>query len=223
MHTLDAIERLEAAAPTVEVLVDADEEERILARIVASDRRPVLPRRRPRVLLLLAGAGIVAAAVAVVVTGAFRSASPPAPARTGDGHGHIALTGPRIELAGYHFRTPAGFEASKASCDQGAGGGNTPANGFSSAASADGGCVEAFFEIPGGAGAPQPIPADADAVTVGAYQGFFVSQGSSGAILYVELPKTADAGQPVYLALFSQGLAEDQLIAVAASGLPPAS
>ncbi len=94
---------------------------------------------------------------------------------------------------------------------------------FGAAASADGGCVEAFFLVPGSASAPTPTPVG-QAVEVGSYQGYYDSEGDSGATLYVELPQASAGGSaPVILALYGQGLTEDQLIAVAESGLPPES
>jgi len=222
MRTRDALERLAAAEPVVELPVDAGEEERILERILASDRvrSRRRPDRRPVLALLLAGA-VVAAAAAVAATGAFRSAGPHPrvvePAR----HHRVVLTGPRIELAGYHFRTPAGFKASKSSCP-GASSGSGPTtvlNGFASAASAEGGCVEAFLMRPGSPSAPNATPADTQPVDVGSYQGYIASAGSDGGLnLYVELA----AGPPPhpYLLLYAQGLDEEQLIAVAVSGLP---
>jgi len=204
MRTRNDLERLEAAGGPLlaeaDSVVDAAEEERILERILASDRAAAAtarPRPAKRVALVLVGA-VVLAATAVLASleiGGHRTAVPPPPA-----HQHVALTGPKIQLAGYRFRTPAGFK------------------GFKAAASADGGCVEAFFLIRGNPDAPNPTPTDAQPVAVGSYQGYFVSQGSAGDTLYVELP-AGPAPHP-YLVLYSQGLTEDQLIAVAQSGLP---
>ena len=135
-------------------------------------------------------------------------------------------------MAGYHFRTPSGFKTSKASCDTvlaqlradgalGRSGPVTVMNGFKAAASADGGCVEVFIEIPGSPSAPTPSPPPGEAVDVGSYQGYYDSQEGGGANLYVELPKAGgDAAHPIFLVLYAQGLTEDQLIAVAQSGLP---
>ncbi len=209
MRTRDAMERLEAAGRPL--LADADslvgdgDAERILERIVANDRRPRHTRagRRLRPAALLAGAGLVAAAVAVAATGAFRSAS----------HRSIGLSGARLELAGYRFRTPAGFKEETSSC-----GPTNDFNGFAAAASADGGCLEAFvmFSSRGSA-----VPAGADSVIVGAYQGYFVSaDASQQASLYVVLPTVGEFVKWQALVLDARGLTEDQLVAVAESGLP---
>ena len=224
MRTRNDLERLEAAGGPLlaeaDSVVDAAEEERILERILASDRAAAAtarPRPAKRVALVLVGA-VVLAATAVLASleiGGHRTAVPPPPA-----HQHVALTGPKIQLAGYRFRTPTGFRGTSTSCP-GASSGSGPqtvVNGFKAAASADGGCVEAFFLIRGNPDAPNPTPTDAQPVAVGSYQGYFVSQGSAGDTLYVELP-AGPAPHP-YLVLYSQGLTEDQLIAVAQSGLP---
>jgi len=239
MRARSSLERLAAAGhPLVaqsDALVDATEENRIREQIVSSDRGPAVRRHRPpRAVLVLVAVAVVAAAGAVAGLKLDRSAARVA-GRTGSRHPQVTLTGATIEMAGFHFHTPAGFIASKSSCDISSSrsgphgvsnsGPVTPVtvvNGMKGAASADGGCVEVFFEIPGSPGAPAPIPSDAVPVDVGSYQGYFDSQGASGDVLYVELPKTADAAatSPVYVVLHAQGLTEDQLIAVAQSGLP---
>ena len=223
MRTRNSLERLAAVAPA-EPLLEAGEEDRILERIVASDRSP-LRRRRPIAIALVA-ATVVGAAVAAVAT--YGHATPPS--RATGGHHPTALTGARIEAAGYHFRTPAGFTAtSESSCgttssDSGPHGISKSGpvsvmNGFSVAASADGGCVAAFFML----SHDGTTPADngATPVSVGNYQGYYTAPDASGqSALYVALPKADPAAGPVYLALYSEGLTEDQLIAVAQSGLP---
>lgn len=217
MPSRDVLNRLATVAPEADLPVDAAEEDRILARILASDRP--IPRsawRRPATLALIAVA--VVAAAAVVASLEIGRSSPAAPQARG--RHHVALTGPRIKLAGYHFRTPAGFTASDAACAPPASVGQpmTVLIRFSAAASADGGCVEAFLLAPGSPTAPPATPADAEPVDVGSYQGYFVSSDTT---LYVELPTVN--GPHTYLVLYAEGLTEDQLIAVAASGLPSES
>jgi hypothetical protein len=217
MHARDALARLAAVAPSAEPVFDAGDEDRILAGILDAPRRAA-SRRRP-VTLALVGLAVIAAAatVATLELGRSRSAAPV----MGRHHRQVALKGAEIEMAGYHFRTPAGFAASDTSCP-GASSGDGPTtvtNGFGSAASAAGGCVEAFYEIPGSAGAPEPVPADATPVDVGAYQGYLATGASpDGSTLYVEMP--AGSAPHPFLVLFAKGLTEDQLIAVAVSGLP---
>jgi hypothetical protein len=220
MRTRDALERLGAAGrPLVadaESLVDSAEEERVLARIIATDRSTHAAHRRRRLALGLAGAGVLAAAVAVAASGVLGSSL----ATKIGGRHRVALTGARIQMAGYHFRTPAGFKAtSDTSC--GGTGPNPQVNGFAAAASAAGGCVGVSFLIGTGPGGLTATP-EGQPVDVGSYQGYYNSQADSGeSTLYVELPKAdPSANGPVYLALFAQDLTEAQLIAVAESGLP---
>jgi hypothetical protein len=216
MPTRNPLERLAAAGgpllAAVEGLVDDEEEERILALILTSERRSFAVRRS-RVAVLALAAAVLVAAVAAVAAGVFNHAAAPA-------HHRLALTGPKIKLAGFHFRTPAGFTASKASCaaPPAPGSPTTVMNGFAAAASADGGCVEAFFMIAmsGSSWTPAQV---GNPVSLGAYQGWFVPADSSGqSTLYVQLPTLGDTSQ--YLLLHSEGLTEDKLVAVAQSGLP---
>lgn len=222
MRSPDALERLAAARPALPgFLADAAEEERILARILASGRAPVPSARPRRAGLMLAGVAVLAAAAALAAI-EFGHGTRAAIARTHGRHS-VTLTGARIQLAGYHFRTPAGFKVSATGClpppDP-----NRPRpalDGFAAAASADGGCVGAAFlvSVSPSSSAARATPAG-ESVDVGAYQGYFEPAGTSGqSMLYVELPK-ADRAEPVYLVLYAQGLTEDQLIAVAESGLP---
>jgi len=217
MRTRNALERLAVAGSPLlaeaESLVDAGEEEQILAQILASDRRVAAPHRSRRPVLVLALGAIVTAAVAVVSTGAFTHSNPAAE------HHRIVLTGPKLQLAGYHFRTPAGFTASSTACASGhRTGQSTAMQNFAAAASADGGCLEAFIMISLNGSA---VPADATPVDVGAYQGYITAADSSQRMtLYVELPALGGEINWQAVVLVSQGLTTEQLIAVAQSGLP---
>lgn len=222
MRTRNEIERLAAAGRPLlsraDTLVDAAEEERILEGILASERAAGanVPRRRHRAGLALAGVAVLAAAVAVA---SIEIGHGTAPVTRTTGHHKLALTGPRIELAGYTFKSPAGFKLSDTACG-GAPSGSSRApghNGFSAAASAAGGCLEAGY-VAGGVWGP---PADAAPVDVGKYQGYFVSPDASGmSTLYIELPFVMADGRRTYLVLFATGLTKEQLSAVAQSGLP---
>ena len=89
-------------------------------------------------------------------------------------------------------------------------------NGFAAAASADGGCVEAFYVISTSGSA---IPQGATPVDVGSYQGYVVAQdGADDSALYVVLPGPGKYWQALLLS--AKGLTEAQLVAVAQSGLP---
>jgi hypothetical protein len=219
MRTRNALERLAAVAPA-EPLVDSGEEKRMLQRILASDRH-VAPRRRMSIAVVLVATVAVGAAVAVY--------SLHANATSPRGAIHRAtLSGAQIEMAGYHFRTPAGFKSSDTSCEGAtptpAGSPETPLHAMQAAASVDGGCVEVLMLTSGNPTAPIPAAVVGEPVDVGSDQGYYDAQGSdvqgdSVAALYVELPPgTGDA--PDFLVLYAQGLTEDQLIAVAESGLP---
>lgn len=201
MPARNALTRLVGVAPNVESLVDAVEEEQILARILASPRAIRRPAPWLRAALVLAGAAVVAAAIALVSTGAFTGSSR-----------HVALKGAKLDFAGYHFRTPAGYKASSSSCTP-----NASGNGFAAAASADGGCVEMTVMISMNGSA---VPAGAEPVDVGAYQGYLVSSdGSQQTRLYVVLPSLGNVWQA--LVLLTDSLTPQQLVAVAESGLPP--
>jgi hypothetical protein len=218
MRTGNELERLTAAEPELlgqeaDYLVDASEREQILDRILATDRpraarRGAMTRHR-RVALVLVGVALAAAVASVVTLGHGRR-----PASLSHGGPHrFALSGATIQLAGYHFRTPAGFKRSATACAA------APAdagNGFSAAASADGGCVEAFYVISSTGSA---VPPGATAVSVGAYQGYLVSRdGQDASSLYVVLPGLGKYWQAALLD--AKGLTADQLVAVAKSGLP---
>jgi len=228
MRTFDALERLAAAgrpllADTLSV-VDEAEENRLLERILASSRAQARPRKIPRPrLALLAGTAILAAVVAAAASGVFAHSESALPRPSGH-HRHLALTGTRIQLAGYHFRTPAGFRASRSPCIS-APAADTPRpaiDGFAAAASADGACVEGVYLVAADWLQAHGLMPDASAATdVGAYHGYFVPPRASGdkSALYVNLPN-ADGSRVVYLVLYARGVTEEQLIAIAESGLP---
>lgn len=220
MRSRNSLTRLAAAAPIVEVRADDVEEDRILARILASERSGPARRRRVtrRATLILVGVAVLVAAAALAMLEIGRGTTQ---AKGTVPRHHVVLTGPRIELAGFHFRLPAGFKASSDSCvaASSSSGPVTVMNGFAAAASAEGGCVEAFFMVSSPDGR-SPAGNGAQPVDVGTYQGYFVPADASGeSTLYVQLP-TLYNGSKQYLALFSEGLTEAQLIAVAQSGLP---
>jgi len=204
MRTRNALERLMAAGRPLlaeaESLVNVAEEERILTQIVASDRRSTVRRRRPVALVL------VAAAVGGALLAGILTRSHAAPTASTRGRHHVALTGTLLELDGYHFRTPAGFKASDASCSADS---RDPGDAFETAAAAEGGCVSVYNVLPGSDGVPAPSGTGEERVTVGSYQGLFEDRGSAGMTLYISGGLVFDA----------QGLTEDQLIAIAASGL----
>jgi hypothetical protein len=226
MRTRDELERLTAASRPLlaeaESLVDAGEEERILTRVLGFDRAAAATHRRRRAGLVLVLVAALAAAGIVASLEVGRGGSPSS--RSTVNHHQLALSGSRIQLAGYKFRTPAGFKPSTHSCIS-APVANKPRpsiDGFAAAASANGGCVELVYLVAADwLQAHGLMPDAADAVDVGRYQGYFVPPQASGkqSTLYVDLPG-ADGRRVVFLVLLSRGLTEAQLIAVAESGLP---
>lgn len=222
MRTRNVIERLAAVAPP-EPLLDSGDEDRILQRILGFGR-PTVRRGHRATAFVLVGAVLVAAVVAVAL---FRGHGAPSAVNNAGNH-HITLSGAQIEVAGFHFRTPAGFKrASDTSCvEEGSTADGLPVrDGFTTAASADGGCVQAQVEMQPDPSRTIPTPAGKP-VDVGSFQGYYDAQGHDvqgdpGAVLYVKLPLRLGDDVPVsaYLVLFDQGLSEDQLIAVAESGL----
>jgi hypothetical protein len=227
MHTADELDRLLAAEPALleqtGSFVDANEQERILEGILASGRRRAAGRsrltRRRHITFVLVGLALAAGVVAVASIGHGSR-----PAAGSHGPQVSPLSGATIHLAGYRFRTPAGFKKSTSACASAlppAGRPITVLNGFAAAASADGGCVEAAYLIAPRSQPGNLIPSDAKPVDVGTYQGYYVPADSSGqSTLYVGLPKAGGTQNIVYLVLLARGLTEDQLIAVARSGLP---
>jgi hypothetical protein len=222
MRASNDLNRLSAAQPATladtESLVGAKEEDRILERILSSGRAAPVPHSRRRAMLALAAAGIAATAVALAATGGFDRAHPSV-AKSAV-RPHAALTGQMIALAGYHFRTPAGYTSSD-SCPEPAtsrpGSPSTVINSMKAAASAAGGCLQVAL-IAGASAVPPGVQTSpgAQAVAVGAYSGVVASR-TSGVVLYVKIP-AADGDH--YLVLVGQGLTADQLIAIAESGLP---
>jgi hypothetical protein len=226
MRASNDLERLSAAAPAqlarTESLVDAGEEDRILEAIFASSRTAGLRASRLRPALAVAGLAVVAAVVAAAAGGVFTGSKAAVPQSRGH-DGHVVLSGAKIQLAGYHFKTPAGFKASKSGCLSApvAGAPQPAIDGFAAAAAADGACVQAA-DLAAGDWLEKhaPIPDSADPVDVGQYHGFYAAQASGGeSTLYVDLPN-ADGQRVVYLVLVGRDVTEDQLVAIAASGLP---
>ena len=226
MRTRNELERLTAASRPLlaeaESLVDASEEERILEQVLAFDRAAAAVHRRRRAALVLALVGLFAAAGIVAAIEVGRGN---APLSRPSGHHHqLALSGSKIQLAGYKFRTPAGFRPATSSCISApvASRPRPGIDGFAAAASADGGCVELVYLVAADwLQAHGLMPDAADAVDVGQYKGYFVPPQASGkqSTLYVNLPG-ADGTRVVFLVLLSRGVTEAQLIAVAESGLP---
>jgi hypothetical protein len=203
------------------------------------------PRRNVRLVLTLVGIVIVAAVVAVAALKVDRGTQPVGsgtqPVSKVGGHHSHALTGATIQLAGYRFRTPAGFKRSSTCDTSPSDSGPPPIPRIATAASAEGGCVDGGIAILVGTGGPGAIlahiPSYAEPVAVGSYHGYFLSHAPPDGCavpagtttpchvpvkmaLYVNIPGAAGPRHLKYVVLYAQGLTEDQLIAVAQSGLP---
>jgi hypothetical protein len=217
-------DRLAAVRPAVprrtEDVVDAAEEDRILRQILlSSDDAPggVLPRPRARQRTRrTAGAVAGAVALALVAVGAValvRVTSGPSgsPVREASHPAQTTpLAGPVIRLAGYSFPLPAGFTIADHPCAPGPA---QQASRFAAAASAKGGCLEAFLA----AGHAGEAPPNAQAVRVGPYRAFAVHGPRSSVRLYVKMP-AFDGGHA--LVLMARRLSLSLVVTIAAAGLP---
>lgn len=215
MRTRNALERLTTAGTPLlaqaDSLVDLAEQDRILERILATNRAPVAAHRRRRASLVLAGVAVLAAAAAAASL-ASGTGTAPSP-RTMTGHHKFALSGRTIRLAGYKFRLPAGYASGACQPPRTSrpGSPNTVIHSMQSAASADGGCIGVAILA-----RSWTAPSDAQKVSVGSYDGFLVP-GKPREGLFVQIPGSRG---DQYLVVSAEGLNEAQLIAIAASGLP---
>jgi hypothetical protein len=160
-----------------------------------------------------------AAAAALVVVGAF--------AVMGGGDSHptsgthpaatVPVAGTTIRLAGYSFQLPAGYQTVGSNCGALPPGLTTipvvGENSFAAAASTSGGCIEALLA----AGDAATVPAGAQSVQVGPYQGFVTLGAATDVVLYVEIPAAEGHHD---LVLVANGLTANQVVAIAESGLP---
>lgn len=120
-----------------------------------------------------------------------------------------------IRLAGYKFRLPAGYTKSNTACmptpPPTPGAPVTVLGGFQAAGSAAGGCVQAAL-----ASSKNTTVANAQAVAVGPYSGYLQNVDEQ-LVLHVEIP-TAQGND--WLLLTAEKLTAQQLVQIAASGLP---
>ena len=207
------------ALMTAEAILQAAMATATTTELVRIDVGRHLRNRSGRCRRYLAGvAG--AAAAALIVVGAL------AVAGGGDSHPtsgtHPAATvpaaGTTIRLAGYSFQLPAGYQTVGSDCAA-LPPGLTPTipvvgeNSFAAAASTRGACIEALLA----AGNVATVPAGAQSVQVGPYQGFVTAGAPTDVVLYVEIPA---AERHHDLILVASGLNADQVVAIAESGLP---
>jgi hypothetical protein len=188
-------------------------------------------RTRRRIGAALTSVIVAVAAIAIMLSNLPTSGAPRQAGLPG-----VGKSGAVLELASYRFDLPRGFAPKDSGCaglsapPSQAGSGVAIHNGQvtspvtvlqskRAAASAEGGCVELGLD----AGA-NVVPTGAASIDVGSYRGYVV-MGSDGTLtLYVTLACStacqAVTDQSHYLVLASEGLTQQQLIAIASSGLP---
>lgn len=220
MDELETLERFEARVAAADEVATSVARERLRGAIAAE----VANRRRDRRHRHEAAYAVgVAAAVALALALALAVPSGPAtPIRS------IGKRGAVLELASYHFSLPSGFVPRDAACTtppsvllpedgnravhQIGANPETVLQAMRSAASADGGCVEAAL-----ASGSDVIPADATELAIGDYEGYLSTASNGDLTLFVAIPATYRTN---YLVLASEGLTQEQLVAIATSGLP---
>ena len=222
MEDLETLQRFEARvepADDVATLVALERLRGAIGAEVANRRRT--RRRQHGAAYALGAAAAAALAVALVLPSGSSG-----PARSNEQHGAV------LQLASYHFALPRGFVPRASTCAtsplppaaQGGNGavhevGANPVTVFqamraaaSSAASVDGGCVELAL-----AAGRDIVPAGTPQVVVGTYQGYLVTAPNGDLTLFVAIPAAYGTH---YLVLASEGLTQQQLVAIAVSGLP---
>ena len=182
MRTGNELERLTVAEPALlgrtEYLVDASEREQILERILATDRSPAAGRgrisRSRRTAFVLVGVALAAAAVAV---GLSRSRQPAGERVTRT----AAVPAERRDDPARRLPLPdAGRLQALRDAACACRSLRTPATRFAAAASADGGCVEAF--VPDRSERTcRPTRRPQRLSTSARYQGYYVPQDAAGA------------------------------------------
>jgi hypothetical protein len=128
--------------------------------------------------------------------------------------------GVNLQLAGYDFTLPAGFQAFDGQCPDASSASSheMKPHVWKSARAGDRGCVEVLL-----AAGAATVPPSTDPVPVGSYQGYLVTaspgttQSSTGETLYVVIPSALGDH---YLVLSAVGLTPAQLVAIAEAALP---
>jgi len=241
MRSRRALARLAAARPAVlsqtDSIVDSDEEDRILRRIIASDpgtsRPTALPARvatRHRASRLT-GAVAVAVVIGLAAYGVFalvRTALP--------GPRHRVATaatpksnGPTLRLAGYRFKLPADFTTVRTPCapvPKGRGA-LTPEERdgtFSSAVSAGSRCIEAYLLAEPAGTSYGMIRTDENMGFQVALNGvvwfdpgYLAARDPSDVALSISFRSKSHNRDVVF---FARGLSASEVLAIARTGLP---
>jgi hypothetical protein len=220
-------------------IVDSDEEDRILRRIIASDAGTSTPTALPgRVATRhrarrLAGAVVVAVIIGLAAYGAFALVRIALPGP----HPRVATattprsTGPTLRLASYRFRLPADFATVRTTCAPAPKrfGALTPEGrdaAFSSAVSAGGRCIEAYLIAEPATAAEKGFQAaDSLAFPLVLYgsvwpgSGYPAARDPSDVALSINLRSKGGNNEVVFVA---HGLSASEVLAIARTGLPSA-
>lgn len=218
MDELETLERFEARVAVANEVATSVARERLRGAIAAE----VANRRRNRRRRHGAGYAVGAAAAAALAVALAVPSGPATPTRSTGKHGAV------LELASYRFSLPSGFVPQDAACTtppsvpvpqdgnqavhQVGANPETVLQAMRSAASSDGGCLEAAL-----ASGSDVVPADATEIAVGDYEGYLSTASNGDLTLFVAIPVAYGTN---YLVLASEGLTQQQLVAIATSGLP---
>jgi hypothetical protein len=218
MDELKTLQRFEARVAAADEVATSVARERLRGAIefeVANRRRT---RRRRHAAAYVVGAAAAAALAAALAV----PSGPTFPAPSTPKHGAV------LELASFHFALPSGFVPRDAGCTtppsvslpqdgnqavhQVGANPETVLQAMRSAASADGGCVEVAL-----AAGSDVVPYGATQIAVGTYAGYVSTASNGDLTLDVAIPAAYGTN---YLVLASEGLTQQQLVAIATSGLP---
>ena len=240
MRSRTALARLAAARPAVlsrtDRIVDADEEDRILRRIIAADPGTSTPTALPGRVAARHQARRLTGAVAVAVTVGLAGYGVFALVRTAlpGPHPRVATattpksTGPTLRLAGYRFKLPADFATVKTPCVPAAKGFGAvaPIGGnaaVSSAVSAGGRCIEAYLIAePAGAASGSFQAANNVVFPLDLYPSMWLDSGyaparePSDVALSIDFHARRGSDEVVF---FARGLSASEVLAIARTGL----
>jgi hypothetical protein len=212
-----------------------DRAEVILRAAMASAQTHERSRRRRGLL-----AGIAAAVVVLIGVSGVHLATMTDSSRPGQGPRQatratmpaIALTGGTMRLAAATMHLPAGFQTVPSACapaPSGLGSSISFLNSsFAAAASANGGCIEAWLAD----ATTTVVPPQAVPVSINSYQGeLYNDQGTGFSTLYATIPAdlyvdvVSANGQPdptatIDLVLTANGLSANELESIATAGVP---
>ncbi len=241
MRSRRALARLAAARPAVlsqtDSIVDSDEEDRILRRIIASDPRMSRPTALPARVATrhrasrLTGAVAVAVVIGLAAYGVFalvRTALPGPNPRVATAAKPKA-TGPTLRLAGYRFKLPAGFTTVRTPCAPVPKGlaALTPEErdtAFSSAVSTGNRCIAAYLVAEPAGTSNKAIGAVENMGFQVTWNGvvwpdpsYFAAQVPSDVALSISFRAKSGNREVVF---FAHGLSASEVLAIARTGLP---